>query len=277
MDHLTRQPKDILTKLALELEYDDIINYCKVSKRITEKVCDNKQFWIAKLKRDFDQNYDISFSIESLKNDYKAYMEEPYYLKLKSILTKDYKLIDDLIKKGYTFSIPLISRATRKGDISLIKRLNIRKNTSNRNYGWDTVLRVAAYEGFKDLMELAISQGGDIWNRSMHAAAEGNHKELVDFLIEKGANDWNMGMEGAILANNMDMINFFIQKGANNWVSGMKHAASIGNKELVDFFIQKGVKPECFIIARAQAYNSGHKELANYIQEKEKKLLGENH
>ena len=44
-------PKDVLFLLAIEMNYADILNFCKSSKRIDEYVCKNKFFWLNKLSK----------------------------------------------------------------------------------------------------------------------------------------------------------------------------------------------------------------------------------
>lgn len=43
--------KDVLILLAIEMDYADILNFCKSSKRIDNYVCKNKFFWLNKLSK----------------------------------------------------------------------------------------------------------------------------------------------------------------------------------------------------------------------------------
>jgi hypothetical protein len=51
---LENLPKDLVISLALKLPLKDITNYCRLSKRFNEIICDSDDFWRIKLKQDFD-------------------------------------------------------------------------------------------------------------------------------------------------------------------------------------------------------------------------------
>ena len=46
-------PKDILVLLALDLDVESVLNLCLSSKKINRKVCENRDFWRSRLKKDF--------------------------------------------------------------------------------------------------------------------------------------------------------------------------------------------------------------------------------
>ena len=47
-------PKDILVKLALDLDLPDLLNLCQVNKQINQKICASKDFWKQKLWKDYN-------------------------------------------------------------------------------------------------------------------------------------------------------------------------------------------------------------------------------
>jgi len=74
---MEKLPKDILIEIALDLDLQSILGYCLSSKYINEKVCENKNFWVNKLYKDF--NIDHRESKLSAKK---------YYLELNNLLKK---------------------------------------------------------------------------------------------------------------------------------------------------------------------------------------------
>lgn len=51
-------PKDVLTLIALHLDRSDILNLCGTSEYLNDKICNNKYFWLQKLKSDFLFHFD---------------------------------------------------------------------------------------------------------------------------------------------------------------------------------------------------------------------------
>ena len=47
-------PKDIIIYLALNMDILDVLSICKASKKFNQNICNNKNYWISKLKKDFD-------------------------------------------------------------------------------------------------------------------------------------------------------------------------------------------------------------------------------
>lgn len=58
-------PKDVLVLLALRMSPPDLMNFCLTKKRFNESVCNNRDFWVEKLKRDYP--YAISLSERGLR------------------------------------------------------------------------------------------------------------------------------------------------------------------------------------------------------------------
>ena len=52
-------PKDVIVKLALELENEDILKLCSSSKRYNEYVCKNEKFWLNKIRKEYPYITDI--------------------------------------------------------------------------------------------------------------------------------------------------------------------------------------------------------------------------
>ena len=66
--------KDILLKIALESDLHEILALCISNKFISERICDNEEFWGDKLRRDFPdyQKLDLrEITSKSYKEIYK--------------------------------------------------------------------------------------------------------------------------------------------------------------------------------------------------------------
>ena len=64
--------KDVLVLLALKLDYSDIINFCKSSRKFDLKVCQNNNFWREK----FFQKYPGNFNSKNFRQLYELF-EQP--------------------------------------------------------------------------------------------------------------------------------------------------------------------------------------------------------
>ena len=52
-DQLSKLPKDLIIYMVLEFNMDmnDIVSLCSSSKKLNKTLCENKSFWISKLKK----------------------------------------------------------------------------------------------------------------------------------------------------------------------------------------------------------------------------------
>ena len=94
----------------------------------------------------------------------------------------------------------LIHVAVRDGDLAGVQALldasadaSSKLFIANSGLGKDTLLHIAARYGYKEIVELLISEGADVnakdensWT-PLHFAARHGHKEVVELLIAKGA------------------------------------------------------------------------------------------
>ena len=65
--------KDIFFLLAIELDLEDLINFCSLNKNINEKVCKDKTIWYYKLEKEFP-DYDKKGIVwnKSVRNIYET-------------------------------------------------------------------------------------------------------------------------------------------------------------------------------------------------------------
>jgi hypothetical protein len=54
---ITRLPADALRDIALASEYPDILHWCRTAKKFNTAICNEPNFWIRKLERDFPVAY----------------------------------------------------------------------------------------------------------------------------------------------------------------------------------------------------------------------------
>ena len=54
--NISNLPKDVMQKLALELDYTDILNLCNSSSNFNSNICDNETFWLNKLAQKCNSN-----------------------------------------------------------------------------------------------------------------------------------------------------------------------------------------------------------------------------
>ena len=59
--------KDMLFKLAIELEFSDLLKLCASGKQINEKICNNDSVWFNKLNRDFPSYKDTQWNINPIE------------------------------------------------------------------------------------------------------------------------------------------------------------------------------------------------------------------
>ena len=97
---LTKLPKYVLFKIALEYDLPQILNLCLTSKKINQSICLNQRFWVSKLFLDFPfiKNADIpsNFIFTDGNINFKS-----YYLYLNNTNEK-YK------NNGYLFLFKII-------------------------------------------------------------------------------------------------------------------------------------------------------------------------
>ena len=74
---MDKASKDVLFMIALDLSLPELLNWCLSSKRVNQKVCQNRDVWISKLKRDFSDE-DISY----FKNVFPSYSYQLTHPKL---------------------------------------------------------------------------------------------------------------------------------------------------------------------------------------------------
>lgn len=83
-------PRDVLIKLAIEMDLPDLLSFCLTSKNINAQICDNKEFWRRKL-----------LSEENLKNIPKSFDSKSMYIMkyLNGANLTDYIVINKILSQ----------------------------------------------------------------------------------------------------------------------------------------------------------------------------------
>ena len=69
--YFERLPKDLILKLALELDLPSVLSYCRSSKKFNNLICDNYIFWINRHLKDFKWKYTGDKTLAAIKESYK--------------------------------------------------------------------------------------------------------------------------------------------------------------------------------------------------------------
>jgi len=93
--------KDILIKLALDLDIPDLISLCRTNKSINNKICNNNNFWRIKLNKEYPntiglfQNVDYRKIYNSIINKKKN-----IYYTFQIYENGTFKILDELYKEN---------------------------------------------------------------------------------------------------------------------------------------------------------------------------------
>jgi len=231
--------KDVIVKIALTLDLPEILSLCMVSKKFNLHVCENRYFWISRLKQDFDIRY------LSLLGGYDPKYYYQWISRLKQDLNIDYLNIspDGMAdpQKYYNFFqvggwLSINSQfflAIKEGYIDIVE-YTIRKGATRFNDG----IKIASEDGHEDIVKLMLRKGADP-NLGLYGATLGNHEDIIKLVIDEGANDWNLGLNGASLRGHIGIAKYMLREGGNPNV-GLRGGASGGNVDIVKLMIEEG-------------------------------------
>ena len=135
---LDKLSKDEIFNLALYLDLPEVLSLCRTAKKFNRYVCENKQFWIRRLKQDFKFSY-LDISPDKTGNP-KEYYE--FFHKYKG--SNEERLIE----------------AAEEGRIDIV-RFMIKEGADIHAYD-DYPLRWASMNGHTETVKLLIKEGADI-------------------------------------------------------------------------------------------------------------------
>lgn len=121
---------DILMRIAYDLELDDLINYCLVSKNFNKAVCENKYFWLQRLKNEPDRNISILIGF-SYKNKGRGSGDHVLHLS-KYIPNRDVITIIQTITDRFLISQGVNSDMVNHYEVKINNKWQCRTNTLTR-------------------------------------------------------------------------------------------------------------------------------------------------
>lgn len=155
-----------------------------------------------------------------------------------------------------------IAVAEAKNSPELFQRFKAHlKNIDEAGYKGQTLLMLAAQNGFYDLFKQAVDAGADIWQKDNQGktvlmyAAEGGSFDIVRLLISKGYNldagdkNGTTPLMYAAKSGNKEICRELLYKSAslktkdNSGRTAIMYAAGNGQSETVDFLINAGESP----------------------------------
>lgn len=131
--------KDILIKMALELEPKDLFNLCLSSQKFNKYICNNEIFWYQKLRRDMPnvENYKEISGTKTYKDAYKIL----YQNKINFVITVEAKYYNLYNEEEYDYTSAKIASDFKflsiqdiKNKISKISKEFINKTTYYGHY-----------------------------------------------------------------------------------------------------------------------------------------------
>lgn len=139
-------PIDLINYLAMDMDITDVLNFCKSSKKFNQYICRNKQYWINRLKRDYNVTYNPDYGDSRV-----LYFDvKEYFGKLGSItgFQRRYKMND------------VLNQASHRGNINMMKVAISEGANPNEYEGGEP--KEEDYEWIDEVpqpIELAVSSG----------------------------------------------------------------------------------------------------------------------
>ena len=166
---LNQLSKDEMVRLALFLDLPEILTFCRLAKKFNKNVCQNKNFWIKRLKQDFGFKY-LDISPDKTGNP-KEYYEFFHKHKLNTVNNNQRLMV-----------------AAKEGNIDIVRYM-IKEGADIHEYN-DGALRGASENGHTDTVKLLIKKGADIHEYNdwaIRMASRNGHTDIVKLLLENGA------------------------------------------------------------------------------------------
>lgn len=157
---LQNLPKDILFKLALDLDLPDLFSLCLSSKKYNDAICDNQDFWKQRLIKDKKTGKIV---ISSIKNPKKFYEQTE-----KKFLNKK------LIEFAYSGNLEKLKKALEFGADVLYTSKGYPSSPEN-------ALEIAAYKGHFDMVKYLLDKSDRV-NTAYYNARDGGHFDIANYI-----------------------------------------------------------------------------------------------
>ena len=215
--------KDILIKIAIELDLPDILEWINVNKRFNKLTNKNDIFWMNKFYHDYEYYYKPT--ILTWKEFYKYItLTEPNDLLWKGIEGNVLSYVVVALKKGAdinskrNYNFPL-SKASRIGRLEIVKYLVGKGSNSNEkiNVGF----RRASENGHLEVVKYLVGQGANVRVQDDHAltsASFNGHLEVVKYLVWEGANVHatnDYALRWSSYNGHLEVVKYLVEHGAN--------------------------------------------------------------
>lgn len=255
-NNFDKLPKDILVSIAIELDFPQIVNFCKTSKRFNESICKNENFWISKLNKDYEIKFDPN-KIGSARKYYEYItqqiretinMEE---LAMRAVENCNLDLLDYALKGGAeNLYIELTEKAAIYGclDILVFLLYSFEYNENNKL----RLLKLSAENGNLRVVKFLVEEFGvdpaGNENMALRVASQNNKLNVVSYLLQQGV-DINSGPNTgnalvlAALLGDVDTVKFLIENNADpNFNHGIPLIAAIQQKRLdiIRYLVEHG-------------------------------------
>lgn len=288
-------PKEILFKIAIDYSFPEIINFCLVSKRINNLVCENQKFWMLKLSHDYNiYNRDIPGKYKSTKKsyNYKNYYQyiSGFLNNLKNKLEKyknhsefqknilinnelddiveggDLNLVKMIIEKGAVNFNSALVKAARSGHLNIVKYLLEEKKVKNEYY--DPLIDAAQF-GYLDIVKYLVKKGHNVdiqsyFNRTtaLELTSKNNHTDVVKYLLDQGADRNNF------ITSNLNTVKYLAEEGIEDINEVLLYGIENNYTDNVQFIVEndyvtkKQIK-EAILYAKEMQNN----EISTYLEE----------
>lgn len=174
MDQL---PTEILQQFALIMDYEDLMEYCRVSKKTT-KICNDNIFWLQKITHDF--NIYIS--------DQNAFFLYKMIIKMIDLYPEVYSLF----KLGNNNAALLKLLENKNPDLHIVKIL-IKHGATNLNEAMLKVVQHSDPSAMKELFSLLLRGGATNPDHAIQLAiALGNNQAIYNLSSLAYSNDVNI-------------------------------------------------------------------------------------
>ncbi len=263
--------KDIIVKIALTLDFPDILSLCRINKRYNRFICDNDDFWISKLRQDYgiEFRYIINFRSRKPKEYYKwakTQEQNSDVALLVVVRAKDVSLTDLTIKLGATNFNQAMEIAAKNNNIEIIDILKLAGATNI-----DDIMIDAAEEGNMEIVNRMLDAGGEeIYLVADFAARQGDIN-MVNKMVRIGNEtvfplDYDELMAVAAGSGQKRIVELMIELGATDYNRAMGEAAENGAMDIISLLINSGGNDFALVIDVAESY--GHDYIANEIRNK---------
>lgn len=257
INRIENLPKNVLFQMALEYNLHELLNFCRISKKINNNVCNNQTFWMKKLSNDYEIYNDIPDKYKLEKGfNYKSYYQ---YITRKA--NKYKRKINDLLYVG-----------SKKGDLNLVK-LAIKKGASDKKYA----LRYASENGYLNIVKFLVKSGVDVTADDTYAlmkASENGQTDVVKFLIDSGANvhnDYDYALKMASRNGHLEIVKFLVKSEANIHEENdyaLRTSSENGHLEIVKFLLSSGANVNADDdYSLSFASRNGHLETVKFLIE----------